>query len=232
MDSILAAAAVGPECSQEPGPAVHCCPPTETSGSALLPIPVGQSICRNFQLQKHIRHRYEIRRYLSICFFKVFSWSFCLLPYEEVVGDIYQLVSSPADRSSSKRILHTHPNWLFLWRRCPLQICHLGQKCVKALSLLAQHRLKKITLNSTSNPPGSNVFSHTCDANGLEMNRRHNSPIFHFQKPGIVQTLNMDLTQHEYGFENSKYCSNHYAVLRGSKKMTITRRPDTNWTQN
>lgn len=42
----------------------------------------------------------------------------------------------------------------------------------------------------------------------------------------------MNLTQHEHGFENSKYCSNHYAVLRGSKKVTIARRPDTNWTEN
>lgn len=39
VDSILAAAAFGPECSQEPGPAGRCCPQTETSGSALQPIP-------------------------------------------------------------------------------------------------------------------------------------------------------------------------------------------------
>lgn len=44
--------------------------------------------------------------------------------------------------------------------------------------------------------------------------------------------LNKKLTEHEHGLEDSKYCSDHYAVLRGGKKVAITGRPDTNWTQN
>lgn len=36
------------------------------------------------------------------------------------------------------------------------------------------------------------------------------------------------LTQHKDSFEDSKHCSNNYAVLRGGKKVAITRPPDTN----
>lgn len=36
-------------------------------------------------------------------------------------------------------------------------------------------------------------------------------------------------TQHKHSFENSKYSSNHDAVLGGGKKVAIARRPDTNW---
>lgn len=98
---------------------------------------------------------------------------------------LYQLITSPADRLSSKHILHTHPNWRFLWRRCPLQICHRGQKCATALSLVARHRLKNITINSPSLPPRFNIFSHTCDANQTEIESSHNGPIFHFQESNV-----------------------------------------------
>lgn len=76
-------------------------------------------------------------------------------------GVIYQLIFSPADRSSSKRILHTHPNWLFLWRHFPLQKCHPGQKCVKALSLLAQHPLKNHIKFNISSTQIAHFQSHT-----------------------------------------------------------------------
>lgn len=107
----------------------------------------------------HISHRN------LVTFISGFSCSSCLWHFMEVADVIYQLKSSPADRSSSKHILHMHPNWLFLWRHCPLQICHRGQKCVTALSLVAQHRLKNITLNSPPVPPRFNIFCHTCDTN-------------------------------------------------------------------
>lgn len=48
-------------------------------------------------------------------------------------------------------------------------------------------------------------------------------PHFSFSKiKSQAETLNRKLTEHEHGLENSKYCSNHYAVLRGGKKVTIT----------
>lgn len=43
MDSKLAAVAVGPECLRGLGPGGHCCPQTETSGSALPPTPARQN---------------------------------------------------------------------------------------------------------------------------------------------------------------------------------------------
>lgn len=127
-------------------------------------------------------HRH-VSHWNVVAFVSVFSWAFS--HYAERAEVIYQLLSSPADRSSSKHILHTHPNWLFLWRRCLLQICHLGQKCVTALSLVAQHRLKNITLKSPSVPPTFNIFRHTCAANQTEIESRHNSPIFHLQKSNV-----------------------------------------------
>jgi len=36
-------------------------------------------------------------------------------------------------------------------------------------------------------------------------------------------------TQHKYSFEDSENRSHNYAVLGGSEKMSVTRRPDTNW---
>lgn len=155
VDSILAAAAFGPECSQEPGPAGRCCPQTETSGSALQPIPGRPNI-----LQKETT-LFSLTDTFVIAFISVFSWAFS---HDTEVAEVY-VISSPADRSSSKHILHTHPNWLFLWRRCLLRICHLGQRCVTTLSLVAQHRLKNITLKLPSVPPRFNIFRHTRDAN-------------------------------------------------------------------
>lgn len=57
---------------------------------------------------------------------------------------------SPAGRSSSEHILHIHPSWPFLWRRCAPQICRRGQQGVTVQSLLAQHHLKQHGETSTS----------------------------------------------------------------------------------
>lgn len=133
-------------------------------------------------------------------------------------------MSSPADRWSSKRILRTRPNWPFLWRHYPLQICHLGLKCVKAPSLLAQRRLKKITLNSKSVPDQTQRFQ----SNDRKLAITGTIAPFFIVKNETSRSDIMNLTQHKHGFENSKYCSNHYAVLRSGKKVTITRGPDPN----
>lgn len=183
VDSILAAAAFGPECSQEPGPAGRCCPQTETSGSALQPIPGRPS---TLQKETTLLSLADTSVSTLKCSCLCFSALFSIFTHDaEVAEVIYQLITSPADRSSSKHILHTHPNWLFLWRRCLLQICHLGQKCVTALSLVAQHRLKNITLKLPSVPPKLNIFRHTCAANQTEIESRHNGPIFHLQKSNV-----------------------------------------------
>ena len=49
--------------------------------------------------------------------------------------------SSPAGRSSSERILRTHPSWPFLWRHCGPRICRPGLQGATVLSLLALHHL-------------------------------------------------------------------------------------------
>lgn len=45
-----------------------------------------------------------------------------------------------------------------------------------------------------------------------------------------LEALFKEPTQHKDSFEDSKYCSNNDAILRGGKKVAITRRADTDWT--
>lgn len=46
----------------------------------------------------------------------------------------------------------------------------------------------------------------------------------------LIRQQYKEVTQHKDSFEDSKHCSDNYAVLRSSKKVAITRGPDTNWT--